>query len=153
MKNKLFVKYFSGPQLGRLSESKVNLTGDLNEALLQITTALMRGGVRVNSQTLRLRLRRFARGGPFADGVFVADRRVFGVLLYGPNELKPAAVDQFMFQHVDSIPFYFAYRDGDVERLLTEPVLPDYPELPEPIEELWPSVATAAPVQNGGVMQ
>lgn len=150
VKNKLFIKYFSGPQMGRLSASKGDLTGDLNEALMQITLALMRSGARVNSQTFKLRLRRFAPNGPFADGVFIVDRKVFGVVLYGPEELTAAAVDQFMFQHVNAIPFFIAHRDGDVERLLTEPILPDYPELPEPIEDLWPTVATAAPVQEGG---
>jgi hypothetical protein len=146
MTNKLYLKMFSKNKSGALFESDVAVTADANEAVHQVFATLLKAGVPVNLSKLRVRLRRFVEDGPFADGIFIADRRNYGVLLYGPRELTVRDVDVFLCQTLDPIPYYFAYRDNAPEGLLHAPVLPEYPELPEPIDVHWP--ATMAPINN-----
>lgn len=136
--------------MGRLFTCEADVTGDLNDAVKRVSIALMQAGVRVIPRRLKLRLRRFVADGPFADGVFIADHETFGVILFGPQGITAAEVDEFLFLNTNAVPFFFAHRDGDLAPLLTEPVLPCYPELPDPIEIFWPAVDTMAPA-NGGI--
>jgi hypothetical protein len=144
VKHKLFMKIIGGPKIGLLFPSREPLTSDVDCAVEQILRALKKVGLEARRETLRLKLRRYCDEGPFADGIFSAGEGTCGVLLYGPKELNCPQIEQFLIQNLDVVPFFLTYKDGNSERLFSEPVLPEFPELPTPVTVLWTA--------NGGVV-
>ena len=142
MKPKLYLKFILGPKMGLLHSSSGEPTADVEATVTQVIQALDKAGLRPDRAAMRLRLRRFGDGIPFADGIFDDGCGSFGMLLYAPSVLPPAEIDGMLFHHLNLVPFYKVHTGASADLLFTEPVLPDYPELPEPVMVMWPAEDT-----------
>jgi hypothetical protein len=148
VKHKLFLKIVGGPKIGLLYSNREPLPSDVSCVVEQILRALTKVGLEPQREFLRLKLRRYCPKGPFADGVFAAGGGTCGVLLYGPKQLTATQTDDFLLQNLNVVPFFHVYRDGNTDRLFTDPVLPLYPELPTPLTVEWSATDGAVPVRK-----
>ena len=139
MKPKLYLKFVLGPQMGLLHGSSGYPTADIDSTVAQVVRALNEVGLHPDRSAMRLRLRSFGKGLPFADGIFSDGRGSFGMLLYGPSALRPGEIDAFLLHNFNLVPFFRAHTGGSTDLLFTETVLPAYPELPTPVMVMWPA--------------
>ena len=109
--------------------------------------ALKRAGVATSRDELKLKLRRFSAESPFIDGISCAPGGL-GYYMCAPPDMEGEVAEGFMMQELDAVQFYLTHRDGDPTRLFTEPVLPQFPELPAPITVIW-SAGETSPVAHG----
>jgi hypothetical protein len=149
VKHQLFIKLIGGPKIGLLLASREPLTNDVDCAVEQVLRALKKIGLENRRDALRLKLRRFSEDGSFADGIFATSEGACGVFLYGPKELNRAQVDGYLMQNLNIVPFFRTDRDGNTDRLFVEPVLPEFPELPQPLAVLWTATGGVVPALQG----
>ena len=148
VKTRLYLKFFGGPKLGLLFSSREQLTGDVDEAIEHVLRVLKKIGLETPRDALVIKLRRFDEDAPFADGIFAAPEAL-GYLLYAPPDMSRAEVTNFMIDYLDLVALYRTECDGDPSRLFTGPVLPRFPELPEPVTVLWSAEDGIVPVFHG----
>lgn len=149
MKINLYLKFFEGPKAGCLHQSRENPASSVDQAVIQITRSLKALGLHPEREKLRLKLRSFGHGLPYADGVFSDGNGSHGFILYAPPNMDPSEVNSYIFHTLDSVPFFRAHIDNSPERLFTDPVLPLYPELPPPSTIEWTSRTGVTPVLHG----
>ena len=134
--------------MGLLHGSSGHPTADIDSTVAQVIRALNEVGIHPDRSAMRLRLRTFGEGLPFADGIFGDGCGSFGMLLYGPSNLRPAEIDAFLFHHLNLVPFFWAYKEGATDLLFTVPVLPTYPELPTPVMVMWPAESSVSVAEH-----
>jgi len=139
VKPKLYLKFILGPKMGLLHSSSDEPTADVEATVTQVFQALNMAGLRPDRAAMRLRLRRFGEGIPFADGIFGDGCGSFGMLLYAPSTLRRAEIESHLFRHLNLVPFFKVHNGCSADLLYSEPILPDYPELPEPVMVMWPA--------------
>jgi hypothetical protein len=147
MKTKLHLKFFSGP-IGLLLTSRETLAFNSDTVVEQILSALKMQCLETKREDLVLKLRRFCEDGPIADGIFVTDE-VLGYFVYAPPELGRNEIEMVMRDCLNLVPFYLTIRDGDLSRILSGPVLPQYPEMPPPITVTWSEAEGEALIAHG----